>query len=316
MLVYIAMGWKLMKENYYIRLYQKIDDTLIKKSELVKTNKYNIGIITSRGVNQNRRFNQDCAAIVTHPRGENLAMLIVADGLDDSVNGYVASQVVVRRLGRWFERLPKTYVNNPIILESFLFEELRDINTMLYEGIDKSSEAAFSLAILGKRETMIANVGSCRGYTIKGTQPTLQTVDHLKWFAYNPDLKISPDEVKFLLAKDGLSKTVGGSDSRKHYFEPSINIIDNNYDSLVLTTHGVTDVLDGDELGRIVGESSVESALAQITTRALFANPEQVPEALVERFQKVGKARMLMRETVPGSAASTAIVLKKTKKNS
>ena len=269
-------------------LYQPLEDKeLIKKSKLIKTQKYTMGAITSRGTNKLRKLNQDYSAIAAHPRNENLAFMVIADGKSDSIKSELASQILVEELSSWFTRLSKTYINNPMILEPMLLGELRNLNLRLHQSNNnKGIETSFALAVKGKKETFIANVGNCRCYTINNDEITMQTTDDLRWYAYNSRSLITPDEVKFLIGKDFLERTIGGQDNSKRHFEPFTQIISNkNYDSLILTTHGVTDVLDSTDLKKIVKDKDVEEVLDNIIYDSIYSKPKQTPEKLLNKFE-------------------------------
>lgn len=142
----------------------------------------------------------------------------------------------------------------------------------------------------------------------------LRTTDNLAWYLYNDQNLINSDEVKYLAGKDYVSRTIGKEDNSKRYFEPFISIINNkDYDSLLLTTHGVNDVLDSDELFQFVKENNIDDALLNIINDSIFSAPKQNPSDLMLRFKN--KENMLIEKTVPGDSNASAIVYKK-KKNS
>jgi len=170
-----------MKNNIKFEyLSQTLDEELIKKSKLVKTNDFTIGAVTSRGTNLQKK-NQDHSLIVTN---KNLVMMALTDGRDDLENSDLVAQILIEKLGMWFKRLPKSYINTPIVLESMLFGELRKVNSDIYKYY-RPGASSFVLAIRGKKETFIANVGNCRCYMVKGGIINLETTDNLVWYNYN-----------------------------------------------------------------------------------------------------------------------------------
>lgn len=303
-----------MKPNLNIEfLSQTLNEELIKKSKLIKTNEYTIGAITSRGTNVNRNTNQDYSAIALHSKDDNISMMILADGKDEAKNSDLATQILVETLCLWFKRLSKREANTAMILEAKLLGELRKLNLDLYRYYNPS-KTSFALALKGKKETFIANVGNCRCYTINGDEISLQTTDNLVWYDYNEPSLITPDEVKFLYSKDYVSRTIGGHDNSKRYFEPYVSIVNNNdFDSLVLTTHGVTDVLDSKEIKTCVIDNNIDIALDKIISKTLYSDPKQLPQDLLDRFTEENNQHMLIEKTIPGDSNATAIVYKKTK---
>ena len=294
-------------------LNQCIDDDLIKKTKLIKTNKYCMGAITTRGTNEERLFNQDYSAIVSYPYTDDIVMLIAADGKYDSEDGKTAAFELVHALSEWFlsKSLGEFYINTPVLLEGKLFGELRKLNRKLYD--DKSvGDTSFALAIIGKEDTLIANIGNVRCYSVNNDDITLQTRDDLIWYLYNSSDLITADEVKYLIGKDYISQTIGKADNSKRLFHPFINIISNDdYDSLLLTTHGVNDVLDSDELFDFVCENDVSDVLLNIINASIFAKSKSCSDDLLSRHEKM--ANMLIERTIPGDSNASAIVYKKTK---
>lgn len=294
-------------------LSQNKEDDLIKKSNLIKTNKYIMGAITSRGTNPRRKQNLDHSLIITHPKNEDLSMMLIVDGKDDIENSSIAAQITIEKLCLWFKRLSKMQINTAVLLESLLLGELRKINLDLYRYYNPA-EVSFALAIKGKKDTFIANIGNCRAYTIKDNNITLQTTDNLAWYNHNDQNSITPDEVKFLVGKDYVSRTIGGHDNSKQYFMPYTKNIENSeYDSLILTTHGITDVLDSSDLLYYSKTNDIEETLDNIINKAIYGVSTPLPEYLLEKFKKQHKEYMLLQKTIPGDSNATAIVLKKTK---
>ena len=295
-------------------LNQKLADReLIKKTKLIKTDKYTMGAITTRGTNTKRQYNQDYSAIMTYPENDDLAMIIMADGKDDSINGIAASRELVHVLSNWFlsKQMSESYINMPVVLEGRLLGELRELNRRIYED-SAVGDTSFALAIIGNQYTLIANVGNVRCYSLNENEINLQTTDNLAWYLYNDPNLITPDEVKYLSGKDFISRTIGKNDNSKRHFEPFISIIKNSeYDSLLLTTHGVNDILDSDELFNFIKENDVSDALYKIAYSSVFSSPKKYPKYLLDRFKN--KENMIIERTIPGDSNASALVYKKTK---
>ena len=293
-------------------LNQKIiDSNLIKKSNLIKTDKYAMGAITTRGTNPERPHNEDYSAIMTYPLNDDLVMLIMADGKDNSANGRIAARELVRALSNWFlsKGMSQSYINIPVLLEGSLLGELRRINRELY--VDKGiGDASFALAVIGKEDTLIANVGNVRCYSINENTIDLKTTDDLLWYLYNNPELINPDQVKYLVGKDYLSRTIGKDDNIRCHFEPYISIVRNTeYNSLLITSHGVNDVLDSDELLKYVNENNVEDAMINIINASIYGEPKHYPKDLALKLKN--KENMLIKQTVPGDSNASAVLYKK-----
>ena len=299
-----------MKQNHYIeRLTQTCnDEQLIKNSKLIKTPKYSIMMSTTKGLNKEE--NQDCGLITTHPNNPDFIMMLVADGRSISEDGQLAAQMLSKTLERWFLKLPANI--SPLAFEHTLIKNLRRLNDYLYN--EELSETSFVLAIKCKEDTWIGNIGNCRCYTLNDKKISMQTIDDLVWYRYNDKNIIKPDEIKFLAGKDYLEKAIGESANKEQNFYPNIEIIDNeDYDSLILTTHGITDVLNENEIKEIVeGATAKEAALGLVAT-SMWIDAKPLPQELIERFKKQGQNATFIKKTVPGDSNATALVYKKTK---
>lgn len=297
------------KKGYAIFLTQSDrDEELIKKSKLVKTAKYSAMMATTRGLNNAKQENQDYSAIVIHPRNEDFVMMLVADGRSESEDGKLASEMLACSLEKWFIRLPARI--SPLAFEHTFIKNLRRLNEYLYnEGL---SETSFVLAIKCKDNTWIANIGNCRCYTVKDDEIKMQTEDDLVWYKFNDKDLINEDEIKYLVGKDYLEKTIGGSANKEQKFYPNIEIINNDYDKLVLTTHGITDVLDAKEIKAIVDSSDTEEAAKALVATSMLIDGKKAPKELIEKLYDINR-NSFIRETVPGDSNATALVYKKTR---
>lgn len=297
-------------------LTQSFDDGLIKKSRLIKTDKYVMGAITTKGTNPKREENHDYSFISSHYRSDDIAFMLIADGKDDIKGSDEAAKLLVRNLERWFKGLSKTEINTPMILEPRLLGELRILNQDVFKYY-YPAQVSFALALRGKDETFIANLGNCRCYSINDDNVSLQTTDSLKWYVYNNPKLINPDEVKFLCGKDVLERGIGCAPNNKRKFEPFVSIVDNDdYDSLVLTTHGVTDVLDSDEIQTIILDNNIDGALYELAYQSLGGPSKELPNEIIERFGAENHPAAFIEKTIPGDSSASAIVYKKVRKNS
>ena len=299
------------KKNYVEFLSQKMtDEELIKKSKLIKTPKYSIMIATTRGTNPEREENQDYSAVVTHPNNEDFVMMLVADGRSNSENGKIASKLLAKTLENWFVRLPAHI--SPLAFEHTIIKNLRRLNDYLYN--EELSETSFVLAVKCKEDTWIANLGNCRCYALHNGNIEMKTTDDLVWFRYNDENLINPDEIKYLAGKDYVEKAIGESANKEQNFFPNVEIIDNDdYDSLVLTTHGITDVLDSEEIKEIVDKATTKDAAVGLVATSILIEPKKLPEELIQRFKDADRGTTFIKETVPGDSNATALVYKKTR---
>ena len=110
-------------------------------------------------VGQKRDDQQDSVVVLYHPDNPKYKMLVVADEMGGLVDGNKESQLIVQRVTKWFEGMPKEYMysDNEEQLKQQWAKELDEINTEINSTFHQSG-STFVGAIVGDKNTTIASV--------------------------------------------------------------------------------------------------------------------------------------------------------------
>lgn len=244
----------------------------------------------------NRNKQEDCIAITEN---NDYTLLLVADGMGGMNYGEIASYITAKIIKKW---LDSEDVNSLKILNKKNLEDV--LNALIYiisTIIPSYSGSTLNMSIIGPEETLIANVGDSRTYTIKDGIITLRTKDDSMVFKkYNPQTEEERNKLRFHKKNNILINSIS-----KNTF-PSIEIKtirNDEYDIICHVTDGITDYLE--ELSILeycqTQFPAIELVNKSTKGKAIFNDSEE------EEFKKT---------ILPGEDNSTAIVYtKKRNKN-
>ena len=282
-------------------------ETKKQKMVLSEESSFFIGYITNVGTNEKHQTNEDAVNFASHPKDNDLKIFVVADGTSDSIYGAQAAQYLTEELLQWFRGLEIAYINTPQTLKSIFWGKMRDINKSLLEMYGGNGSTTLVCAIVGKNETMIANSGDSRGYIIQNGILKQLTADHLVWFKYNNPDSIDKDDIRFMKGNSYISRCIGGN---IRDFHPDALVIDNSdYDSLLLFTDGITDIVSDERIKFIYDHNLPSDVLLEIVNEAINSTPELISDEAKKRFEK--RQYMINDTTNPGKDNATMLLYKK-----
>lgn len=287
----------------------EILQTKNQKMKIVKNKDFIIGHITNVGNNPAHTHNDDVVDYISHPLDNNLKMFVVADGVSTGDYGAKAAKYLTDELLNWFTSLDISYINTMPTLKSIFWGKMREINKYLLDTYHKEGSTTLVCAIVGEKETMIANSGDSRGYIISDGQLKQLTADHLMWFKYNDPDSIIKDDIRFMKGNSYISRSIG-SDERD--FHPDVTVIDNNdYEALLLFTDGITDIVSDEKIKFIYDHNIPSSMLLTIIDEAINSNPEIISKEAEDRFKE--RRHMINNTTNPGKDNATMLMYQKKK---
>lgn len=188
-----------------------------------------------------RELQQDCVAITEN---NGYLLLLVSDGIGGISNGEIASYTTAKIIKKW---LDSEDINSLKYLNKKNLEDV--LSALIYlisAKIPQSSGATLNMSIIGPTETLIANIGDSRTYTIKDNKITLQTTDDSLIFSkYKPTNSDERNKLRFHKENHIIINSI-----LKHTFPNiKVNSINNNeYDTLCHLTDGITDFLTEEEI--------------------------------------------------------------------
>lgn len=228
----------------------------------------NIGLV--------RKNNEDVALAITHPKDENIHLLLVADGMGGKEHGEIASSYTAKSLEKWFKaKSPKSFENLEKI-EDQLYEVIDKINSDIIQKLGRNvSGTTLSLAIANKRGTVLANVGDSRIYAYqKKKLIQLSEDDSDVWFYYKYGM-VRKDDLRYFFNNNIITSCIGLSED---ICDVKTQIIENDYEVLLLLTDGVTDLITDRKIKKVIESNKKKEILSKIIEEAVYKDQNlQIP---------------------------------------
>lgn len=219
----------------------------------------NIGLI--------RKNNEDVALAITHPKDAETHLLLVADGMGGKEHGEVASNYAAKVFEKWFKtKSAKTILNLEKTEEQLynLVEKVsNDIIKKMGEGV---SGTTLSLALITKKGTITVNVGDSRIYIYRKKKLIqISEDDSDVWYFYKYGF-VQKDDLRFFYNNNIITACVGLSGD---ICSIKTEIIENDYDLLLLVTDGVSDLITDKKIKKIIESSHKKNILPKIIHEAV-----------------------------------------------
>ena len=199
-----------------------------------------------------REHNEDSVIITRNSEGDYL--LAVADGMGGHSCGEVASSIVIKYLGHHFvEHFHKLDKDQAI---AFINDSIEEVNSMIFKYQEEHPESkgmgtTLVMAILTKEYFLMANIGDSSGFIIKGGKLHKITYDHTLVNLLVAAGELTKEEAKNHPRKNVLMKALGTNDP----VEADIFDCDMNVDGIFLCSDGVTNMLEKDQIEKVLGEN-------------------------------------------------------------
>lgn len=240
-----------------------------------------------------RAGNED-AYLMANDRG----LFIVADGMGGHAAGEVASEMVTRLVAEHFHPEPDQSDEE---LMAALVEAIRSANQAIYERtlaeLDKRGmgTTATVLALLPQRY-LIGQVGDSRAYLLRGGVLTQITKDHSYVQEQVDAGRLSPEEARVHPYANVITRCVGSNGNVIP--DLFLGTLEND-DLLMLTSDGLTGMLEDDELKRILQngqdlEELVDTLIAEANRKGGLDNITVIlvrVEAVVESRNRAPGSR-------------------------
>lgn len=235
----------------------------------------------STDIGKTRENQEDAVLLIKDKENPNVKMVVVADGMGGWQNGEVASNKVICELRDWFENLTDEQKKAFDMGIGALKEEL--IHKI---GIDIQSKievggTTIVCALVGKSETMIANIGDSRAYQVKdGKLLQVSREDTVAWRNFENGLNPTKEVTRFDSSSNELLQCLGMNN--RDLIRPHVEIIPNQeYDMLLLFTDGVTDCLSDEDIAVVCRTTDKKLLSKKIVEKALkhdSVEPEEYSE--------------------------------------
>ena len=219
-------------------------------------------------------------------------MVVVADGMGGGQFGEVASNIVITELKNWFENLTQEqkkcyYTGIANLQENLLDEILLNVQSKIQYDTLYSGGTTLVCALVGEKDTMIANIGDSRAYKVlNGKIIQLSREDAIAQ-SYLENGNFDTKEIsRFYNYSNILSQCLGMNNRELNY--PSVEIIKNtDYDMILLFTDGVTDCLSDEDIAIVCRTTDKKYLTKKIVEKALM-HDSLLPEEYCDDAELTG----------------------------
>lgn len=230
-----------------------------------------------------RKRNEDAALAIFHPKNKNIKLLLVADGMGGRKHGEVASNYVASSIEKWFLKKEPKVLNDTELTEKLLRRYIKTLNTNLIKEYGKDSlGTTLTLAIINKNNTLILNVGDSRAYIYKKRHLIQITEDDSDVWMYYKYGEVKKDDLRYFSNNSVINACIGIC---KELCTISSNVIENDYDILLLLTDGVTDMITDIKIKKLIIKNKKEVLLTKIINEAVNVDQKlKVPMRLKRKY--------------------------------
>ena len=227
-----------------------------------------------------RENQEDAILLIKDKKIPNFKMMVVADGVGGSKYGEVASHLIIQELKKWFENLSNEqkqyyYTGMEGFKEDLLDEIELKLQPIVECDIGGLGASTLVCAIVGKNDTIVANVGDSRAYIVKnGNLIQVSREDTVAQENLESGKTPTKEAARFDEEACAILQCIGMD--RRDLIRPHIKIIDNkDYDMLLLFTDGVTDCLSDEDIAvacrttdkKVLANKIVEQAIKHDSIR-------------------------------------------------
>lgn len=215
--------------------------------------------------------------------GEKGILLTVADGMGGGRAGKTASNLAVNRLGdHYFDEAHRPNI------ELDLIDSVVEANKAVYSvastssllpGSEETPGSTMVAAVFHDDRVYIANVGDSRAYLVRGKHIEQITKDHV------------PKAGSHLLTRSLGERSRVEVDTFEHPLEIG--------DTLVLCSDGLTDLIEDQEIQRLIGDNSAQRAAERLAQTANSIGQEQLGEGAYDNITVVVARHGIKKSLLP-----------------
>ena len=220
----------------------------------------NIGLV--------RKNNEDVALAITHPKDENIHLLLVADGMGGKEHGEIASSYTAKTFEKWFKSRSPKVLNDCEKVEDQIIELVDQINEAIIKKMGQNiTGTTLSLALVNRSGTVIANSGDSRIYIYKNKKLIQLSEDDSDVWCYYKYGMVRKDDLRFFYNNNIITACIGLAND---ICTVQTEIIENNYDSILVLTDGVTDLITDRKIKKIMESNRNKDVLSKIIHEAVY----------------------------------------------
>ena len=206
------------------------------------------------------RTREDVVKLMVHPGNSDFKMMVVAEGEGQLDKGEIASEVALILSERWFNGLNSKYFENIEDLALPIVNLTKQISRAIVTRIGEDVAGTnFACVIMGKRDTLVANVGNTRVYSVDKKGVYQITEDDSVAYQLYKQGQIPKDSIGFLKEEHKDSLLLGLDIDT--CCDMSIGPKGPQY---IIATRGVTDLVDPENLDMMTISKETPIDIARI----------------------------------------------------
>lgn len=222
----------------------------------------NIGLV--------RKNNEDVSLATSHPKDEDILLLLVADGMGGKEHGELAAIYTAKAIEKWFISKKPTTFNNLEKIEEQLEKAIEKTSQEIIKKFGKNvSGTTLSMAVVCKEGTVIANVGDSRTYIYKEKKLIQVSEDASDVWYYYKYGAVKKDDLRYFYNNNIITSCIGLD---QEICTVETKIIDNDYDIILLLTDGVTDLITDKKIKKLIESTKKEEILSKIVYEAVYVD--------------------------------------------
>ena len=212
-----------------------------------------------------RQEQQDRVAFFPHPRGGNVALAVVADGMGGHTGGALAAQQVLHTAGNNFER----YSARSESPQSLLVASFKEAHLLIKASRfmnEKEPHSTAVMLIVGPERANWAHCGDSRLYRFHGDRLVFRTADHSYVEQLVAKGKLTPEQALVHPHRNILLTSLGGDDAPTIAQGEALDLLAG--DSFLLCSDGLWSYFDDAELAGVIAAGSARQACEQLVSSA------------------------------------------------
>ena len=218
-----------------------------------------------------RPTQEDAVLALVHPADDRLKIVAVADGMGGKNYGDIAANYVIEQFGYWFLERDKAKFSDVMSLKEELNNLVMKCNQYLIKQYGKNKVGTtLTLALVLLQETILVHLGDSRAYFYKNKELKQITEDDSDVWLYYKYQNIDKEWLRYFSTSNIIHNCIGISLElcRPHFYI----CLNQDYQTLLLTTDGVTDLITDSKLQKILREENISNVSKRILDEALFVN--------------------------------------------
>ncbi|MBN2198775.1 MAG: protein phosphatase 2C domain-containing protein [Candidatus Aminicenantes bacterium] len=229
---------------------------------------------------------------------DDLAVLVVADGMGGYIGGNFASGIVVQAVRKLFDLNRKRLPPDELIEDCLVLANRRvgELSRDRYEGMMVGSTV--SMAVVRPPEVHFTNLGDSRLYHLRGSSVEQKSRDHTMLQKLLEAGALKPEEAAGYAHKNIVYKSVNGEEGLE--VDPVRTFDLEKGDALLLCSDGLSNYVRPEEMARALqGTSSIREAARYLVNLANRRGGDDNITVVLLEYGKYDRVRGLKLERIP-----------------